>query len=161
MVLAAWYSNLLELGTLYQWLPKQMNVIRTKAWLVNSAWSWKNSKLKQIISLNLVFLTNPVWEHTEVPHGFASSLVLYKDQQLGIPSPHANTLLYPFNNNIMPRCHITTTSLPTLLCKALVMSCSFGRKLMCPCSEHVHLCDHAQTISMGLEILTLGVHFDI
>ena len=29
-----------------------------------------------------------------------------------------------------------------------------------PFSEHVHLCDHVQTTSMGLEILTLGVHHD-
>ena len=46
--------------------------------------------------------------------------------------------------------HITAISLSMLPCKALVMSCSLGRKLthMClniwaviPCSEHVHLCD--------------------
>ena len=66
--------------------------------------------------------------------------------------------------------HVTTTSLPMSLYEALVMSCSFGRKIMHihpnvwvvnSHSEHICLYDHNQPISMGWEILTLGIHCDI
>ena len=89
---------------------------------------------------------------------FALSLVLSWNQQLGTPSQCANALLYFFRMTSQVVTHITPTSLLTSPGEPLVTSCSFGRKCMCmhpngwaavPCLEHVHLCDHAQTISMG------------
>ena len=128
MVLAVWYSNLLGVGTLSQWLPKQMNVLRTKAQSITSTQSWKNSKLKQVVHLGWAFLANKVWECTKVHHYCVLSPVLSQNQKLGTSPLHVSTLLHLFNNDVTP-------SHP---CHQHVMMQSFGNIMLFWQENHVH-----------------------
>ena len=152
-----WFSDLLGVETLSKWPPKQPNVIRTEAQLMKGTQSWKNSKLKQVVPLGWVFLANLVWECTEVTYDCALSPGLSQNQELGTSPPCVSALLY------------ITISHPHHFAKlwwshALLTgnSCMYSDVwAVIPHSEHACMCDYAQTTSMGSEILTLGVQYDI
>ena len=102
-------SDLLVVGTLPQWQPKQTNVIKIEASLIKGTWSWKNSKPKHVFPLDWVFLANPVSECTALPYSLCQALWSLRLRSLE-PYPH---VWAPFYTSLMMMSHLTTTSLPT------------------------------------------------
>ena len=81
VVLAVWYSSLLGWEHSPKWLPKEKNIIKTKAQSINEAWSWKTANWTSIS----LWEANQLPEHTKVPCSCVTGPVPSQGQQLGTP----------------------------------------------------------------------------